>query len=209
MGVELRGAEIGVPEHLLDAPQVGAALEQVRGEGVPKQVRVDLRGVEPGLGGKAAEDEECAGACERAALRVQEELRAVTAVEVGPSAGEVAAEGLGRLRPEGDDPLLVALADAADEPALEVDAAPLEPDRLGDAQPGAVEELDEGTVAERARRDPVGGVDQAVDFGERERPRKARTKAGQVDVGGRVVGPEPEGDEMAVEGARGRGSAGG
>src|SRR5918996_6034221 len=209
MRVELGGAEIGVSEHLLDAPQVGAALEQMRGEGVPEQMGVDLRGVEPGLGCEAAKDEERARARERTPLGVQEELRPVTPVEVGAAAGEVAAEGLSSLRPQGDDSLLVPLPDAADEPALEVDAAPLEPDRLGDAQPGAVEELDEGAVAQRARRDPVGRVDQALDFGERKRPRKARAAARQVDVGGRVVGPEAERDEMAVEGAGGRGAGGG
>ena len=32
--VALGGAEVGVPEHLLNGAQVGAALEQVRGERV-------------------------------------------------------------------------------------------------------------------------------------------------------------------------------
>ena len=39
--VELGRAEVGVAEHLLHAAQVGAAFEQVRGERVPQQVRVD------------------------------------------------------------------------------------------------------------------------------------------------------------------------
>ena len=32
-----------MPEHLLDAAEVGAALEQVRGERMPEQVRVHLQ----------------------------------------------------------------------------------------------------------------------------------------------------------------------
>ncbi len=61
-------------EHLLDAPQVGAAFQQVRGERVPQQMRVDARGFEARLGGEAPEDEERSGAGQRAALRVEEQL---------------------------------------------------------------------------------------------------------------------------------------
>src|SRR5262245_13980972 len=49
MGIDLRSALIAVAEHLLDASQVGSALEQVRGERVPQEVRVDPLRVEPGL----------------------------------------------------------------------------------------------------------------------------------------------------------------
>src|ERR1041385_863700 len=37
--VDLRGRQIGVPEHQLDRAQVGAVLEQVRGERVAQDVR--------------------------------------------------------------------------------------------------------------------------------------------------------------------------
>jgi len=84
-------------EHLLNAPQVGAALEQVRRERMAEQMRVDAGRVEAGLRGAASEDEECAGARERAAARVEKELRAVAAVEVRPTAREVAAHGVRRL----------------------------------------------------------------------------------------------------------------
>src|SRR5439155_20887015 len=59
--VELRRGEIGVSEHLLDAAEVGAALEQVRGEGVPKQVRMDTFGVEAGFRREPPHDQEGAG----------------------------------------------------------------------------------------------------------------------------------------------------
>ena len=86
-----------------------------------------------------------------AAARVQEELRAVAAVEVRPAAREVAAQRLGGVAADRDDALLAALADHADEPVVEVDAGPVEPDRLRDPEAGAVEQLDERLVAERAR----------------------------------------------------------
>src|SRR5262245_23213634 len=130
VGVELGRGEVGVAEHLLDAPQVGAALEQVRRERVAEEVRVDPARLEAGLLGKAAEDQERAGAGQRAALRIEEELGAVARVEEGAAAAQVAAERVGGTAPERDDPLLAALADRADEARLEVDAGSLEANRL-------------------------------------------------------------------------------
>ena len=48
--VQLGRGQIGVAEHLLDAAQIGPALEQVSREGVPQEVRVDALRLEPGLG---------------------------------------------------------------------------------------------------------------------------------------------------------------
>src|SRR5918992_1447800 len=130
MGIELRGAKVGVSEHLLDAAQIGSSFEEGGGEGMAEQVRVDALGVQPRLDGQAAEDEERAGAGQRSALRVQEELWAVAPVEVGAAAAEIAAERLGGLATDRDDAFLVTLADAAHESVLEVDGAALETDRL-------------------------------------------------------------------------------
>src|SRR5690349_2386901 len=41
--VDLRRGDVGVAEHHLHAAQVGAVLEQVRGEGMPQYVRRDVR----------------------------------------------------------------------------------------------------------------------------------------------------------------------
>ena len=42
VSVDLRRGDIGVAEQLLDATQVLARLEQVRGEGMSEQVRMDM-----------------------------------------------------------------------------------------------------------------------------------------------------------------------
>ena len=68
---------------------------------------------------------------------------------MGPAEREIAADGFGRRTPERDEALLAALAEDADDPLVEVDAALLEPDGLGDAQARAVQELDERPVAQR------------------------------------------------------------
>ena len=41
VGVPLRRGQLNVPEQLLDRAQIGAALQQVRGEGMPERVRAD------------------------------------------------------------------------------------------------------------------------------------------------------------------------
>ena len=84
--VELGSGEIGVAEHFLNGSEVGASLEQVSGEGVAENVRMDTGGVEARSLGQPAQDQERAGAGQPAASRVQEELRAVAAVEVRPAA---------------------------------------------------------------------------------------------------------------------------
>src|SRR5262245_27619500 len=115
-------------EHFLNRAEVGAALEQMRGERVAQQMRVHARGVEPGLLGPAPEDQEGAGACERAALCIEEQLGAVAAVEVRAPTREVAPERIDGLSADRDNPFLVPLAEAADEAVVERHRALLERD---------------------------------------------------------------------------------
>src|SRR3954470_12516197 len=84
--IELGRRQIRVAEHLLDGAEVGAALQQVGRERVPQDVRMDAVRVESRLLRQLAEDQERAGARERAALGVQEQLRPVPAVEVRAAA---------------------------------------------------------------------------------------------------------------------------
>ena len=42
VSVPLRGGQTHVPQKLLNGAQIGAGLEQVRGEGMPQRVRTDV-----------------------------------------------------------------------------------------------------------------------------------------------------------------------
>jgi hypothetical protein len=99
MGVDLGRAQVRMAEHLLYRAQVCAPLEEMRGEGMAEEVGMHPCRIESRLGGQAPEDEEGAGPGQRAALDVQEKLRAVPAIEEGPSPGEVAAHGLDAFAP--------------------------------------------------------------------------------------------------------------
>jgi len=65
--VELRRRQVGVAEHLLDGAQVGASLQQVRGERVAQEVRMDAPRLEARALGELAQDQEGSCACERPA----------------------------------------------------------------------------------------------------------------------------------------------
>ncbi len=151
-------------EHLLHGAQVGASLEQMGRKRVAQEMGVDALRVEPRALGELAEDQEGSGPRQGAALRIEEELGPVAAIEVRPPAGEIAAQSLGRLASERHHAFLLALAERPHQAVVEVDASAVEADRLADAETGAVEQLDESPVAERARRDAGRRLDQPFDL---------------------------------------------
>lgn len=126
---------------------------------------MDASGLEAGAVGELAQDEERAGSGQRAAAGVQEELGPVAAIEVRAAEREVATHGFSRGPTEWDEPLLRALPDHPDDALLQRDAVLLEADGLRHAQPGAVQQLDERTVAKRPRRRPCRCVDETFRLG--------------------------------------------
>ncbi len=131
--VALRRSEIRVAEHLLDGAEVGAAFEQMCRERMAEEMGMDATRLEPGPVRELPQDQECSGARQRAAARVQEELRPIPPVEMSAAEGEIAAHCLGRRAPERHQALLVAFAEHTDDPFFEGDATLLESDRLGHA----------------------------------------------------------------------------
>src|SRR5690242_4236062 len=148
---------------------------------------MDPLGLEAGLLGEAPENQERAHPRQRAALGVEEELRPVAAVEVRAAARQIAAQRLDGGSSDRDDPLLVSLAEHTDDAGVELDAGALEPDRLAGSQAGAVEQLDEGSVPERAGGRAGSRLDQALGLTRRERARELPLPARRVDLRRRVV----------------------
>ena len=101
-------------------------------------------GSRPALPGEPAQDEERACPRQGAAARVQEQLGAMPAVEVGAPAREVPAERCDRAAADRDDALLVALADARARACSRGRYRRLlSATASRHAEAGAVEELDE------------------------------------------------------------------
>ena len=175
--VHLGGRHAGVPQQLLDRAQVGAALEQMGGEGVAQRVRGDVSGdrglAAPSAPGGAARPTATGGG-RGATGTAPARSRATRAPAV--RARQVALEGpLGGLTHR-DDPRLRALAGHAQASPTRSRDRPVEVDDLLGPQPAGVGELEQGTVAdlERARgRDPV---EQRRDLD------RARARAGAARV---------------------------
>jgi len=171
--IALGRPEVGVAEHLLNGAEIRSAFEEVRRERMAEEMRMHASRLETGSVCKLPQDQERPCTSQRAASRVQEELRPVPAVEVRAAEGEVAANGFCRRAPERDEALLISLAEHADDSILDGDATLLESDRLGHAQAGSVEKLHERTIAERSRARADGRVDEALGLGRRERTWKS------------------------------------
>ena len=188
-------------EQLLDRAEVGAALEQMRGECVPEAVRV---GEEPPQRARV----------EPPAARGEEEGVARAARQLRPTVAEVAAEDVRCLLAERHDPFLAALAVDMHGLALEVDVREVEPDRLGAPQAAGVDELDERSVAEGERLVACERVDERVDLGGLRRvgepARAPRTERGIGDALRAERATEERSDRgQPAPGARGREPAAG
>jgi Uncharacterized conserved protein (COG2071) len=171
VAVDLRGRERGVAEELLDRAKVGAALEQVRGEGVAEPVGVGEQAAERGRVERPA-------ACgdEEPVLRAANELRAPFL--------EIAAEAVGGLLAERDDPLLVALPAHEDVLLLPVDVREAEVDSLLSPQAGRVDELEERSVPGAERPLRLEGRQEIVDLVRTRRMGKAPPAAtGEREIG--------------------------
>src|SRR5260370_4570720 len=148
---------------------------------------MDRAGREACLLREPGQDEKGARGRERPAARVEEELGAVALVEIRPPARQVARQGLDGFASHRHDALLRALADAADDALLEIDARLVEAGGFADAQACAVEELDERLVAERARHRSSGGVDQPLRLARRKRARHGPPPPPQLDLRGAAL----------------------
>jgi glucose/arabinose dehydrogenase len=178
-----------VAEELLDRPQVGAALEQVRRERMAEAVRM-------------GEESPDGARVEPLAPRGDEEgvLGACCEARADP---EPAAEPVGGFLAERDDTLLAALAEDADGLTVEIHVREVEVDGLPAPQSGRIDQLGERTVPDlegllRAERRELG-----IDFaGLRGRGKPARPTRGKPGVGNprraeRKPEERPDGCELA------------
>ena len=157
-GVDLRGGDRRVAQQFLDDPDVGPAVQQVRGERVPQRVRRYVgSGVQPGADGGGVQHAPGTLPGQPAASRVQEHGRADRPAlgrrrESRPGAHQVRLEGAHRVAAHRDHPLLAALAGQPhDRVLIQPEFVDVKPGRLRDPGPGPVEELQQRPVPEQPR----------------------------------------------------------
>ena len=140
------------------------------------------------------------------AARGEEESILGAACQVRSCVLQIEPNPVGRLFAERDDPLLVALAPDANRLLLEVDVSEIEVDSLAAAEPGRVDELEQGAVAQRERVVAAQPLENGVDLLGLERGRKPagapRPDLAVGDSSGPEVGAEQpaNGRQLAGDG---------
>ena len=220
VGVDLGGEDGFVAEHFLDDAEVGAVFDEVGREGVAEGVGGDFL-VDACDERLLLDEVEDGHPAERAAVFVEEGDVVEGGLGGRGASGQIGREGVRRHLAEGDEPFLVAFADYAHEAFLEVDVRDEQAAGLGDPQAAAVEDLEDGAVAEGApvAGGDVHGVEDGADFLDGEDLRQVAPELGRVDaVAGIVLAfafehePVEEGAQGAQEarlGALGEGRDGG
>ena len=165
VGINLSGGNIGVPEQFLDHPQVGSVLEEVGGEGVAQEVRVDVL-FDPGLVGAFLHNFPDPIGTEWSAAHGEEDLGgSVAPDELGALVGQIAFQGGTGPTTHRNNAGLVALAGDSEEAILEVQRLQAGGADFGEAQAGGVEEFQNGEVAATERPGGVDGFQQSYDLG--------------------------------------------
>src|SRR5258705_1806313 len=160
VSVSLRRRQAGVPEQLLDGPEVRAPLQEMRGEAVPQGM-----GADPSCkchGFHALRDEQAYGSiAEAASPRVDEQgVRPGTRLAADR---EIRVDRGPRATAKGDDPFLSAFTQYSDHPARSVDLTEVETHELRAANPRGVEKLEDGATA-NGRAAVPGHLDQEGDI---------------------------------------------
>ena len=131
MGVDFGCADVGMPEQLLDHPQVGAMFQQVSGKAVPQHMRRHVAAnsgtahslfdsqpkSDGGEGCPTPSEEDSGGGSRRDQL--------------GPARGEVSFQRVNRLAAERDHAFFIAFADNIDETGFQVELFQARPAQFG------------------------------------------------------------------------------
>ena len=186
--VDLRRRDRGVPEELLHHSHVGTALQQVRREGVPQRVRRDVCRDLRAVGGRADHEPGALTRQRRAACSQEEPCRrASSRGEPGSHPREVRVDGGTCIGPDRNDALLRALAPEAQHVTVG-EVIDIEPDGLGYAGAGRIEQLQQGAIPDPDRLIRRRRVEETLHLVDREGLRKSPRRLRRTQPPARVVG---------------------
>ncbi len=193
VGVDHGGADLGVPEELLDVPEVGASLEQMSGKGVPEHVRRNAL-FDPGSAGGPGDLQLDGPRCDvpvSAMARWEEPIVGSLDPRVFPKDGQHD----GR---QHHIPILppFSLADMDLAPPR-IDVPDLQPGGLADPEPTGIKDIGDGSVLRASE-----GGEEVPDLGFRKDLRKSLLSLGTGDPrhGSRAIQNGPVEESQGAEG---------
>ena len=186
VGIDLRRGDVGVSEQLLHSAQILTRFKQMRGEGMPEQVRMDM--ARKAFAPRPVSDAELDGAVlEARAIPADEQRRFTRCRRVAGAFAQPYAQRRRSLAAHRHDARLASLAEHPHGAVGEIELSDVETDELIEPQPGRIEQLHDRLVAHRQR--VVGrDVEQLVELIDVERAGQASRRLGRADVHGRIAG---------------------
>ena len=144
MGVDLSGADVRMPQQLLYCPQVCRRLQQMAGEGVAQQVRVEA------AGGALFQGPFFQSGLNRAGLNSPptpaDEQRCFAGIGQASSNLQPGCYGLPRFASHGNPSCLGSLAGHLQGSIVEIDIHQFQRDQFGQPQAGGVEKFHDGEI---------------------------------------------------------------
>ena len=187
MGIDLSGDDVGVAEHHLHRAEIGSAGEQMGGKGVAQNMRADLLGDAGTVRHLANDLPEAVSGHRLAPIGAKEQGAGLALEQQGANLFQVLAHDLAGVGGKGDDPFLVAFAEDAQMSGGQVAAGDRQVDQFRDPQPGGIEQMQHGVVAQCQRRGRCGPLEEGVDLGFTEHLGQALADLRRVDVGEGIV----------------------
>lgn len=165
MGVDLGGGDAFVSQHFLDGTQVGTTFDKVGGKTVPEGVRADVF-LEPDTLNLFFDDEKYHHAAEFFAPFVEKDKLFVAfgRLDMDADVLDVDAEVLQGIPADGDEALLVPLADNPQKADVGEDLAGLEVREFRYPEPRTVEDFEHGAVAVALGAAEGDAFEDIVDF---------------------------------------------
>jgi hypothetical protein len=187
MGIDLGGGDVGMAEHHLDRPQVGAMAEEMAGEGVADHMGRDFLGdarhqcrfaedlpeSQPGHAGAAAGDEEIV------APPVFQNQR--------PGGLQIVLDLLPCLFAKGDEPFFIALTEDPDKTGAEITRGERQSNQFGHPQTSRIKGKEHGVIPGADRGLQGWRGEQAEDLRLRQGLGQGFAAAWQVDRGKGVM----------------------
>ena len=202
VGIDLRGAEIGMAQQLLHGAQIAGTFQHMGGKAVAQLVRVNMGRellAQPPLF-KTHLD----GARRQPPLLLAQKQGPLLSGQQGRTQRQPLLQPLQRHAPDGQQPLLVALADHPYLTGGQIQMFQIQGHQLGETQTGGVKQLHDGPIPHRQQIAGIRDIEQLIDLIHIQILGQRLGLFGQSNTARRIGLEQLLADQIIAEAAQGR-----